>query len=157
MSVDSLFARNGTRFKCTRCGTCCSFQVELSPGDVERLGRKDSEVEERLERSDPCCPLTIKHRGGSEDYLTRCVYLDGAYKCSVYDARPAICMLYPFFPILDSDITSLGVEVPDDAVSIKETKTGSIFYVTLDPSCPGLRCGSQVDWQKFKETFECFQ
>jgi Fe-S-cluster containining protein len=154
MSVDSLFARHGTRFECRRCGECCGFQVELAPSDVERMSRVDPEVEGRLELSDPCGHLTIRHRGEAEGRSTRCVYLDHRCRCSVYDARPSVCMLYPFFPIPASDISDLGIRMPDDAVSLNLAKTGSKFYVALDPSCPGCGHGSEVDWQEFKETIE---
>ncbi len=153
-SVDSLFAKHETRFECSRCGACCSFQVELSPKDVERLSRADPQVKRQLERRDPYSPPTIQHRRDTEDNLTRCAYLDDACICSVYYARPSICMLYPFFPIHASDITDLRVKMPDDAVSLNDTRTGSKFYVALDPSCPGLGYGSKVDWQTFKEEFE---
>jgi Fe-S-cluster containining protein len=152
-SVDSLFAKHGTRFKCCMCGACCSFQVELSPKDVKRLGRVDPQVERRLERRDHS-PPTIQHRGDTEYNLTKCVYLDNACRCSVYDARPYICMLYPFFPIPASDIDNLGVKIPNDAVSLNMMGTGSKFYVTLDPLCPGYGHGSKIDWQKFNEIFE---
>lgn len=153
-SVDLLFAKQGTRFECSRCGACCSFQVELSPKDIERLSGADPQVKRRLEPRDPYSPPTIQHRGDTEDNLTRCVYLDNACRCSVYLARPSTCMLYPFFPIPASDITNLGVRMPDDVVSLNETRTGSKLYVALDPLCPGYGHGSKVDWNKFKEEFK---
>ena len=73
------------KFKCLRCGRCCSLRVKLTNEDIERLkksGKKNFiENKKWLKRINGYCMfLEIK---------------DGKAKCSAYNSRPEICRWWP--------------------------------------------------------------
>ncbi|MBI4095676.1 MAG: YkgJ family cysteine cluster protein [DPANN group archaeon] len=62
-----------TKFACTMCGKCCFFTKEtLEKFSVEKFGWK------------------LKEDGS-------CQHLTADKKCGIYEKRPLICRLYPFF------------------------------------------------------------
>jgi len=95
-------------FHCQRCGACCR-QVEdsimLEPMDIYRLSRFLRERGESIEGPEDMLaqythpdmlvdrlPIFLLNTDGPEN---ACVFLkDG--RCSVYEARPRVCRLYPF-------------------------------------------------------------
>jgi len=87
------FCIKNLRFKCKRCATfCCKLGgPKLSVGDVERLKQAGYEETEFLDAVNG----SLKNRSDGS-----CVFLRlkerGVYECSVYDARPTLCRLYPF-------------------------------------------------------------
>ncbi|HEU4382622.1 MAG TPA: YkgJ family cysteine cluster protein [Anaeromyxobacteraceae bacterium] len=91
---------DGLRFECQAgCGACCTRRegcdfVYLEPEDVWRLslalGLQTSEFRRRH---------TVRDRGWTALRMTAraCPFLDG-WRCRVYQARPAQCRSYPFWP-----------------------------------------------------------
>ncbi len=98
-------------FRCTGCGNCCKdLRVPLTAADLRRVleatGSEASEVIEWL------LPDAVDMTGepGSFVWLERgrralmtlaqrdaaCRFLGENARCTVYDARPASCRLYPF-------------------------------------------------------------
>lgn len=92
-------------FQCLRCGDCCrgvSDSIMLEPMDIYRLGRHLRAKGKPIEGTeDVLClyahPALLDH--GFPVFLLNtdadaCVFLrDG--KCTVYEARPRVCRLYP--------------------------------------------------------------
>jgi len=83
------------RFKCKRCATfCCKLGgPQLSLKDVERLKKAGHRETEFLDAAHGVLRNTAS---GS------CIFLGfdaekGVYKCAVYQRRPALCRLYPFY------------------------------------------------------------
>lgn len=95
------FYKEGLRFECTRCSSCCRFDpgfVFLSYHDLERLLEKTEMDRESFLRK-----------------YCRAVYVNGVYRlslkekenydcilwedggCIVYDARPLQCSSFPFW------------------------------------------------------------
>jgi len=97
------------RFACHRCGHCCTVgegHVWLEPGEDERLARAlGVDRASFLAR----CVRTVPdpHDGALRPALVerdgRCVLLEGANNCSVYEARPAHCARFPFWPRVLAD------------------------------------------------------
>ena len=95
-------------FHCTRCGNCCrdlEGQLMLEPPDAYELarylrtqGRADSihDVYERYATVDLLegnLPIYLMNTVGDDH---ACIFLkDG--RCSVYEGRPQMCRIYPFF------------------------------------------------------------
>jgi len=83
------------RFKCKRCATfCCKLGgPTLSSRDVERLKKAGCKEVEFLKGDQ----LSLRNRADGS-----CVFLQlnkerDVYECSVYDSRPDLCRLYPFY------------------------------------------------------------
>jgi Fe-S-cluster containining protein len=79
------FVLRRRKFKCLRCGRCCSLKVKLSKEDIKRLekaGKKDFiEGKHWLKRINKYCQfLEIKN---------------GKSRCLVYNSRPEICRNWP--------------------------------------------------------------
>jgi Fe-S-cluster containining protein len=117
------FSKRSLRFKCKRCATfCCKLGgPKLSANDVERLKQAGYDAAEFLD-SVYC---SLKNRGDGS-----CVFLQlkkerDVYECSVYDSRPVLCRLYPFY---------------------LEEKSPSLFMLKIMP-CRGIngRYGELVD------------
>ena len=92
---------------CAGCpGSCCSFYPELTVYDVFRLalsqkGPLSDYIIMHYTREDDAVPISISgedikmtliHSGGS------CVFFEDSaeLKCSVQDAKPGICLAYPY-------------------------------------------------------------
>lgn len=90
-------------FHCQRCAECCRHitnKIMLEPLDAYQIGRKlgletTGDVFNRY--TDPCLiakfspVFTLKAVGPEQS----CIFLkDG--RCSIYDARPHVCKMYPF-------------------------------------------------------------
>ena len=106
------------RFRCTECGNCCrDLRVPLTQADLRRLvdesGLPASEIVDWLptERVDltgepgslvmlghsaKLALMTLAQRAGA------CRFLGQHERCTVYEARPASCRLYPFNPSFGS-------------------------------------------------------
>lgn len=95
-------------FHCTRCGNCCrdlEGQLMLEPTDAYELarylrvqGRVSSihDVYERYAHADLLAgnlPIYLMNTVG---YDHACVFWENG-RCSVYEARPQMCRIYPFF------------------------------------------------------------
>ncbi len=98
-------------FRCTGCGNCCKdLRVPLTGADLRRLleatGREAEQIVDWL----PPAAVDMTGEPGSFVVLGRgrralmtlaqqssaCRFLADDARCSVYDARPANCRLYPF-------------------------------------------------------------
>lgn len=94
-------------FRCRRCGQCCrdvEDQIMLEPLDAYRLGRYLREQGRGVEAIEDVYarythPSTVAE--GYPIFLMNttspehaCVFLQDG-RCSVYDARPRVCRLYP--------------------------------------------------------------
>jgi Fe-S-cluster containining protein len=97
------------RFACHRCGNCCSGGsgiVRLEAGETSSLARalgmsEQAFVEHFVRRVvDPASgayALALREDSGG-DAGGRCVLLEGANICRAYDARPAQCREFPYWP-----------------------------------------------------------
>lgn len=104
------------RFQCHRCGHCCTGgegAVWLAEGEVEamaaRLGMTPAAFRAAHVRTLPDprsgeLRESLRERpessGGSGG---RCVLLEGANHCSVYEDRPAHCRTFPYWPSVLED------------------------------------------------------
>jgi len=92
---DITFNIKNLRFRCKRCATfCCKLGgPKLSVRDVERLEKAGYNKEEFLESG----RWGLKGKADGS-----CVFLQfnqerGFHECSIYDVRPILCRLYPFY------------------------------------------------------------
>ena len=117
------------RFSCHRCGHCCTGgegHVWLEDGESEAMAAAlgmDHEAFERLHVRavpDPREPGRLRRslREQDEGRGGRCTLLEGQNHCSVYDARPAHCSTFPYWP------------------SVMETEDG---FEAARGTCPGIR------------------
>lgn len=99
------FYRRNFRFKCRRCATfCCKLgSPSLAEKDVQRIKETGYVIDNLLERNTERESNSVlktetrlrKRNDGS------CIFLrfndeTKIYECSVYDARPVLCRVYPF-------------------------------------------------------------
>ena len=122
-------------FKCHNCNHCCTDVVcLLTPWDVRRItkmtGKNPFEfieflTPEEVKDVDEDDPTWLEVDGEryimalQRDEQTGCTFLDNKTRfCSIYEARPNLCRLYPF--------------------SVKESKKGKYEGFTLhdDVGCP---------------------
>ena len=98
----------GVTFRCQLCGACCrqvKDSVMLEPMDIYLLARFLRERGEKIDGPEDVLaqythadvladrlPIFLLNTVGSEH---TCVFLKNG-RCSVYDARPRTCRLYPF-------------------------------------------------------------
>ena len=100
------------QFRCTGCGNCCKEPLlPLTDEDLRRLVRHTGEDPMKLVRfvsrddidldHEPDAfamlrqgrrVMVLKHRAGG------CIFLGSDNRCSVYDARPLGCRIFPFHP-----------------------------------------------------------
>lgn len=94
-----------TRFNCLKCpGYCCSHpRIEVSENDIKRLAAHfDIPVElardrytYRYKTKDTDEQILRHHR--DHIYKSVCRFFDrDARRCTVYEARPAVCRKYPY-------------------------------------------------------------
>jgi Fe-S-cluster containining protein len=89
----------GLAFSCTRCGECCRGGpgfVWVGEGEIGAIARflgmdRDSFGRRYLRRVGARLALVEKPNWD-------CVFWEEARGCTVYDARPAQCRTYPFWP-----------------------------------------------------------
>ena len=98
--IGPLYTRHDLRFECTRCGRCCTGgadrYVYVSELEAEKIrhvlgvGRKwfRQRYSRQLEDGD----LVL------QSCADRCIFLQQDGGCRVYEARPAQCSSYPFWP-----------------------------------------------------------
>ena len=102
------------RFACHRCGYCCSGgegRVWLEPGEEERIAAAlSTSAESFVARHvrDVVDPASGRARRALRERDGRCTLLADANACVAYDARPAQCRSFPFWP--DVLATSAGFE-----------------------------------------------
>lgn len=89
----------GLSFACTRCGACCTGEpgyVWVAAAEIRalaaRVGLAPDEFGRRyLRRVGDRISLLEKRNGD-------CVFWEPGRGCTVYEARPAQCRTYPFWP-----------------------------------------------------------
>ena len=90
--------RDGLRFACTRCGSCCrgAGTVRVSEAEIESLARRLA-----LEPHEFRAAYTRPLRGGDISLRERrnrdCIFHDRATGCTVYEDRPRQCRTWPFW------------------------------------------------------------
>ena len=98
---------DGLQFTCTQCGNCCTgpagyvwFTDEDAARMADRLGVDESTFYRKYARK-------LRGRWSLIERKTEhgydCIFLDrkskpGKALCSIYDARPAQCRTWPFWP-----------------------------------------------------------
>ena len=90
--------KDGLRFRCTRCGSCCTGQpgyVWVNDEEVadiaEFRGEKLEEVEGLYTRR------VGRKRSLREKANGDCVFFDRAAGCTIYKVRPRQCRTWPFW------------------------------------------------------------
>ena len=90
------------KYSCDKCPAyCCSYpDIEVTPRDIERLARHFDlpyrQAEERLTKYDPKEKVRLLRHQKDSVFESVCALLDQkTRRCSVYDARPAVCRDYP--------------------------------------------------------------
>jgi hypothetical protein len=119
------------RFKCHSCTHCCTEVVALpTPWDVRRIAKMTgAEPEDFIEFLEPDeledveqdDPTWLRVNGDryimalKRDEKTGCHFLNKKTRlCSIYDARPLLCRLYPFKAEESEDGKFLGFTLHDD-------------------------------------------
>ena len=94
-----------SQYSCLKCpGYCCSYpEIEVTPRDIERLARhfglSYESAETRLTKYDPKEKVQLLRHHKDEHFGTVCAMFDRkARRCTVYEARPAVCRAYPDSP-----------------------------------------------------------
>ncbi|HVU01981.1 MAG TPA: YkgJ family cysteine cluster protein [Polyangiaceae bacterium] len=105
------------KFRCTGCGNCCREPLlPLTDGDIRRIKERtgdaaadivrwvdrhgiemDDEPEAFVMLRQGKRVMVLGHQNGA------CRYLGKDARCTIYDARPLGCRLYPFDPDWDSN------------------------------------------------------
>ncbi len=109
MSDSGRWYEEGLRFRCARCGNCCSGRgsvVVVSPREIEALARLRrmsvrAFVERHTRESLGERVLLDVPGGGACEWLERA--RDGTTSCRVQDAKPDQCRTYPFWPRIVQD------------------------------------------------------
>jgi Fe-S-cluster containining protein len=105
------------RFRCTGCGNCCKEPLlPLTAGDVRRISEHtgdkpkdfirwvdrhgiemDDEPEGFVMLRQGKRVMVLRHEGGG------CTYLGDDNRCTIYEARPLGCRIFPFDPTFGKD------------------------------------------------------
>ena len=86
---------NKKSFRCERCGDCCKHITKIEKEDIEKiksLSYKESDFVEEDPFDKEGFVLKIKDN--------KCIFLANNDKinfCKIYDSRPEVCRIYPFF------------------------------------------------------------
>jgi hypothetical protein len=90
--------RDGLRFRCTRCGRCCTGEagyVWVNDEEVAALAEHRAETVEEV-RGLYTRPVgsrrTLREKANGD-----CVFYDREAGCTVYPARPRQCRTWPFW------------------------------------------------------------
>ena len=119
-----LYERN-LRFKCQRCAIyCCNLGgPNLTKKDIEQIESVGHDINEFIEPAKrrygkfSLMPSMIKSKKDGSCIFLKRKEKRNAYECSIYDARPTLCRLYPF------DFERINV---------------SSFMLRIIPCCRGL-------------------
>ncbi|HSN71342.1 MAG TPA: YkgJ family cysteine cluster protein [Steroidobacteraceae bacterium] len=93
------------RYDCSKCpGYCCSYsRIAVSDRDIARLARHFAiDVETARRRftyhytADGVDEWILRHHKDSIFYSTCRFFDQEARRCTVYEARPAVCRRYPY-------------------------------------------------------------
>jgi Fe-S-cluster containining protein len=90
--------RDGLRFRCTRCGDCCTGEpghVWVNAAELAAIAEHRGEsVEEVVARYTRLAPRgrTLREKGNGD-----CVFFERGVGCTVYPVRPRQCRTWPFW------------------------------------------------------------
>ena len=91
--------REGLAFECTQCGNCCTGAPGYVWVDAEEIGQL---AEFRGESLDDFGRKYLRQVGSALSLIEKpggdCIFWDKAQGCTVYEARPAQCRTWPFWP-----------------------------------------------------------
>ncbi|MGH9676600.1 MAG: YkgJ family cysteine cluster protein [Candidatus Acidiferrum sp.] len=102
--MSRLWYENGLRFRCTRCGHCCTGEpgfVWVSEAELAAIaGFRGEELDETRER---WSRMTARGRTLREKLNGDCVFFEQEAGCTIYPVRPAQCRTWPFW---ESNVTT---------------------------------------------------
>lgn len=155
-------------FKCHHCNHCCTDVVCLpTPWDVRRIMRMTGQdpfdfleflTPEEIEDVDADDATWLVVNG--EKYLMAlqrdeklgCHFLDNETRlCSIYEARPLLCRLYPFNALENEDGSYKGFKLHDDVGCPKHTDG----LVAARPLWD-LYCQDELNQEDYNELVEVF-
>ena len=97
--------RINVKYSCAKCpGYCCSYpEIEVTPRDVERLAKHAGldyrTAEARFTKYDEKEKARLLRHRKDTVFDSVCMMLDQkTRRCTVYEARPAVCRGYPDSP-----------------------------------------------------------
>jgi Fe-S-cluster containining protein len=89
-------------YSCKKCPAfCCTYgEIEVTPRDIERLARHFdvpyAVAEERFTKQDAKKQKRLLRHRKDKIFDSTCTMLDqDKRRCTVYEARPAVCRSYP--------------------------------------------------------------
>ena len=116
--------RDGLRFRCTRCGHCCTGApgyVWVTPEELHALadflGQPAEEVR-ALSTRRALGLVTLREKANGD-----CVFWDREAGCTVYPVRPAQCRTWPFW---------------------ESTTRTPAAWAAIQPGCPGAGHGELI-------------
>jgi uncharacterized protein len=93
------------KYTCARCPAyCCTYpEIEVTRRDVARLARHFgidcAQAEQRYTKLDAKRNVRMLRHRTDRIFATACMLLDQqTRRCTVYEARPAVCRAYPDTP-----------------------------------------------------------
>ena len=93
------------KYQCSKCPAyCCSYpEIEVTTRDIDRLARhfdlSYAQAEERFTKYDPKEKVRELRHQRDRIFTSVCALLDQkTRRCTVYEARPAVCRAYPDTP-----------------------------------------------------------
>ena len=90
--------RDGLRFRCTRCGNCCTGEpgyVWVEPDEMAEIARflgEDSVQFERLYTRQAGKRRSLREKANGD-----CVFFERDKGCTIYPVRPRQCRTWPFW------------------------------------------------------------
>ena len=127
MGLESTF-----KFKCRRCGKCCKNQntILFSPKDVFKIAKKIGKSPSSVIRDytevyiGPQSRIPVVHLL-MQGKKNACPFLTEEGRCSIHDAKPTVCALYPLGRVVTS-------EAPGDAL---DSGGENIVHYILSGQC----------------------
>jgi Fe-S-cluster containining protein len=127
LKYENVVFPDGRGFRCKNCGACCKQQpADTTPAEQKQIEEKG--FTDFLEAPDRTGLRFIKRKKDGS-----CLFLTEDNKCAVYEVRPTICKITPFF------VTDYDYEKNIIKVDVPQKQTAQPF--TLEPICPSKRWG----------------
>jgi Fe-S-cluster containining protein len=140
-----------TRFQCLRCDECCKYEVTLTSEEERVLSAEAGRIGRtlcHLDLNGKCVATTLA--SGKEQ--TGCLFIRENV-CSVYEKRPVLCRLYPFFPIESIAITAETRDLCRKPISVRGA-SGKEYFIAYEPECKGIGAGELVDASSIVTQYE---
>jgi uncharacterized protein len=98
MSKSEPWYQDGLRFRCTRCGNCCTGAPGFVWVDADEIAAIADHRGETLQQTSALYTRSA-NRGRSlrEKANGDCVFYDRAAGCTIYPVRPRQCRTWPFW------------------------------------------------------------